>query len=261
MSEDTFDKESKAPSESVREAITRERNLLRRASASGEHFWVSTYPFFDTSLLLSRVRSLANLEETEDRVSDDVWANLTIFDCDGEKINSVVVGFNDRDVGIVELDPLLGGCKLESGMKYAHAVLSPMAKGVSAICRLTTQENASVVGPSFSVYPFLPGFFPISFEEGSGNYLAVVNYGDEEAIVRCRLFFGTRTPEVSIVVPGKGARFLGIEGEFPDCSERAKDKVVQAYIRLTTKSDSGLGVQLLTKSEGPRENSLFSTVA
>ncbi len=238
--------------------MTRERTSLKRSSNTGEHFWVASYPFFETSLCITPGR----LRQDDERQGEDSpRSEIDIYDCDGELINSLKFQFPENEVGLVELDPFLGACKLESGLKHAHLVVRSQVKGVSHQCRMISQEHAAILGPTFSMFPVLPVFFPVTFESGKSHLVVMVNYGLEPAPVRCRLFFGSRTPEVVVQVPGNGARIIGIEGEFSDCAEKAQEKSIQSYLRLTTRSESGVGCQLIERSEGVKESNAFYSLA
>lgn len=238
-----------------REILSRERASMRRQNPDGEHFWVASYPFFDTSLIITPPQLPA------DEVKDKTWSVIDVYDCDGTKVNSVEVTFDPDAVATLQLDPFMGSCKLESGFKTAHIAARTELPGVKHRCRIVSHEHACLMGPSFSVLPVMPAFFPVSFAPGKQNFITAVNYGSAESSLRIRLFFGTRTPEALFSIPAMGARIISLEAEFADCADRAADRSMQAYIRLTSKLDAGFGVQLLERSEGPKETNLFYSLA
>lgn len=238
-----------------REQLSRERASMRRQNQDGEHFWVASYPFFDTALIITPPVLVSS------DVQSDRWSQVDVYDCDGAQVNSVAVTFDPDSVATLQLDPLMGSCKLESGFKVAHIAAKSQLPGVKHRCRVVSHEHACLMGAGFSVLPIMPAFFPISFAPGKQNFITAVNYGPNEAAVRVRLFFGTRTPEILCTVPGMGARIISLETEFQDCAERATERSLQAYIRVTTKSDVGFGVQLLERTEGPKETNLFYSLA
>lgn len=251
---------SERKEQSFRETLSRERASLKRSSHTGEHFWIASYPFFETSLCVTPALKIVSDNELQS-INQTCRSEIDIYDCDGDHVNSLSLQFPDSEVGLIEMDPFLGACKLESGLKHAHIVVRSQAPGVSHQCRLVSNDHATIVGPTFSIFPVMPTFFPVTFEDSKSHLVVIVNYGAEPAAVRCRLFFGSRTPEIVVNIPGNGSRVLGIEGEFADCSSKAQDRSIQAYVRLTTRSDQGLGCQLIERSDGVKETNLFYSLA
>ena len=228
---------------------------MTRVNEDGEHFWIATYPFVDTSLIITPPENIPSAEE------EDVWSSIKIFDCDGELVNSVDLRFAPKEVGSISLDPLMGACKLESGFKAAHVVAKALKPAVRHQCRVISQDHAWLSGPTFLVYPTQMTFFPVSFTPLRQNYVSAVNLSDEEGALRVRLYFGSRTPEVLITIPPRGARIICVEHEFSECMEKVGDKTLQGYLRFSTKIEKGIGVQLLEKTEGPKEMSFYYSVA
>lgn len=230
--------------------VFRRRVPAKSGSPAGEHFWVSTYPFFESTLFC--VPAPSSLEPSH--------ASLKIFDCDGALVNEAALSYGAGKVGVVELDAFLGGCKLESGLKHAHVIASG-SSNVSFFCQLHAREAGAILGSTLNVYATQPAFYPITLSEERRNFVTVVNHGETASTIRCRLFCGSRTPEISVLVPGYGARIIGVESEFADCGVKAGEKQLQAYVRFSTKGESGLGVQLVERFSGSKENNFYQSVS
>ena len=223
-----------------------------------QHFWVSSYPFFESTLFIvpSPSESIdSTLSASERRCS----AELFIYDSDGAEINKVKVEFPAGRVYILEVDPLLGSAKFESGLKHAH-VVAHLNEGAAAFCRVHTRDAAAGIGESHQIDSTQATFFPLTISTDRANILCIVNQEATEATVRCRLFFGKRSPEASWTIPGNASRVVSIESEFAEYVGVEHGDQVQAYLRLTTKSGN-LGVQLLERTDGPKETGFYTSVS
>ena len=213
------------------------------------HFWVSAYPYFDSSLISVQSIDSAN--------SDRAQIRLDFLDADGRPFNEVSLSYDQRETGILELEPFMSGCKLESGMKHAHLVVrSP--KNVRHQLRIHTREAVSFLGALAPLNRVAVPCLPIWFSERRSNFLSVINQSEIVAQVKCRLFFGSRSPELVINIPPLGIRLIHLESQFPEIS--AKERGVQAYARLVTLNEASCGVQFLECAEGPNGANLFSSV-
>lgn len=246
---DTASSESET-SEGTAKILPMPPQNLSRGRDQGQHFWISTLPFFDCALFILSHASATTPSETA----------ISVYDPDGTLINSLEFSSPPGEVGMVELEQFLGCCKLESGMKHAH-LLVRSDPGTRAVLRMHSHDSGCIMGPMTQVLMHRGTFFPISFAEDKSSFIALVNYSNEPSVLRCRLFQGTRTPEISISVPPRGARFFGLESEFSDCTAKGSDKAINGYVRLTTKSEGGLGVQLIERTDGLKGNSLFNSVS
>jgi hypothetical protein len=225
------------------------------------HFWVSTFPYFESTLVITPPISATAATSSK----------LLFYDADGQLVNESIIETGAQSVTQLELDQFLGGCKLESGLKHAHLVVqSPLGSGHH--CRIHGREYAALLGEPFPISAAKAGFFPLTFSADRSSLLAIINFGAAEANLRCRLFLGKRCPEVVWSIPALGSRVINLEVEFreyTESKETARTQVqtgtreaqgAQAYLRVTTKS-SGLGVQLIERSEFSVEQGIFSSLA
>lgn len=216
------------------------------------HFWVGSSEYFETTLFTMPVVS-SNPHRA-------FQSTISIFDPDGALINRLEVECPVSRIGVLEMAPLLGSCKLEAGIRHAHVeVVTEGAAG--SVVRFHTKEGAAVAGHPQQVTSSIGAFFPITFSDERRSLISVVNFGETPAQLRCRLFLGTRVPEFTADIPARGARLLSVEGEFDEYVSLLKEPETQGYLRLTTRSEAGLGVQLLEQTRGTKEFGIFNTVS
>lgn len=214
------------------------------------HLWVCSYPYVDSTLFLVPPATLAG---------GTAQTSITVYDADGNVANEVALEFPFNQVGIVELESIMGGCKLEAGMKHGHAVVqSPL--GYSHFCRLHTREGAALTGAPAGLTADHSSFFPITFDEGRQYFLSFVNETRSTVNVKCRLFCGKRSPETLLTVPPLGARVVHVETEFPDYAGGETGKQLQGYVRISTKSEGRVGVQLIERHATKADGGVFCAV-
>ncbi len=218
------------------------------AQSNSKHFWISTFPFFETTLFL--VPPPAPIATT-------FLSRIDLFDADGMLINQVTLEVPAQNVYVVELDPLLGPCKLEQGIKHAHMVVSTPG---AAYCRVQGRENGSLLGEPALVNATRATFFPLTFELGRSNLLCVINRNEYEASLRGRLFVGRRSPEIGWTIPAKASRVFNIETQFSEFIEIEEDQLVRGYVRLSTKAGD-IGVQLVERTPGSREHGIYGAMS
>lgn len=222
-------------------------------SGVSSHFWVSTFPYFETTLVITP--PLYSLPLFSSTSSSSITSRLFFYDADGKLINDSSLETSSGAVSMLELDQFLGGCKLESGLKHAHLIVRSPA-GTGHHCRIQGREYAAMLGEPFRISAAKAGFFPVTFSTDRSNLLTLINYSMEEANLRCRLFLGKRCPEVVWSIPALGSRVINIEVEFREYAEAKEGQQLQAYLRVTTKSN-GLGAQLVERSESSSEQGAF----
>ena len=174
-------------------------------------------------------------------------------------MNEVTITFPSEEIYVVELEPLLGSCKLESGLKHAHAEVI-VERGGFASCRVHTRDSAAIVGEPKVITPAMASFIPITLGAGRVNLILLLNRGEQEGVFRARLFFGKRSPEATWVIPPRGSRVVMVEAEFSSYISLEKGEQVQAYVRLSTKSGE-LGVQTLERTEGGKEEAFYASIS
>ncbi len=222
------------------------------------HFWISSYPFFESTLILLP-GSPRTLDAPKPIDGQRMSVALRVYDADGALVNDAQLEFPSNELQFFELEPLLGACKLESGMKHAHLVVES-EEGTGVYCRMHTRESAALLGEPISVTPTQGTFFPLTFASDRANLLCLVNRGESEATLRCRLFVGKRSPEASWAVPAFASRVVNVEAEFREYALTEEGAQLQAYLRLGTKAGD-LGVQLIERTDGPKEAGFFTAVS
>lgn len=216
------------------------------------HFWVASYPFFETTLFIvppDRQLPFAQPSDTE----------IQVFDPDGELINKVNFSFPNNQIGTLEVDQLLGACKLESGFKHAHLIIKSPS-GTRHLCRLHAQERATFLGQPVTVTEEQGIFFPLTFAINRTSLLCLINYQNELARVRCRVLSGTRSPEQVLTVPAWGARAFVVESLFPEISQVEDGRRKISYLRIFSKEEQKVGAQLLERINCGDGRFIYSSV-
>jgi len=214
------------------------------------HFWVCTYPFLQTVLFVARPSVSSGNQPS----------HLLLFDADGALINEARLDFPTGDVGILELEDLLGACKLESGMKHGH--LEIRSAPFSRHClRLFTREGACFEGEPAIVSSRKGAFVPVVFAPERSCLLVFVNHGAGTASLKCRLYCGKRTPETTFSVPAFGSRVLSVAALFPEFSAQEGFSYLQGYFRITSMDDCICGVQLLEVSGSSNETGIPGSIS
>lgn len=233
------------------EASERLRTGLRYSA----QFWVSSSPFFETVLFLSP--GLAP-QDAEAASISSVNYSVKLYDADGALVNEIAYQVAPTQVGILELHTLMEAVKYESGIK--HGWVDVVSECPSKIyCRLHARSVATLMGELHSIGSQQRVCFPLSLGQHRSSYLAVVNFSKETSAVRCKLFVGKRSPEILLSIPGSGSRLISLDAEFPEYKELT-ESIVQGYVRVSPRSDSPFGVQLIERSEGSKDDGLFGTL-
>ena len=211
------------------------------------HFWVCSSPFFETALI-SALSADGNSGSP---------AQLRFFDADGQLVNEVSIEAQPGQVSVLELDPLMGPCKFQSGLRHAHLEIDTPVRLVHQ-CRIHSGEGASMLGELVPVFNTRRVFVPLVFSASSSATVVLVNLGAEEAQVRGRLFCGTRSPEAVWTVAPRAVRLVNAGVEFAAYYEAGAEKRVQAYLRLGVRGDYQVGVQLVDRCSGSKEGNYFT---
>jgi hypothetical protein len=246
------------------------------------HFWVCTYPYFDSSLFILPPLYPSELSGGQQFKGDDnAQASLaisvvTVYDPDGEVINSVRFAAKGSAVGMIELGPLFGACKMQSGMKFGQVIVrspkyfSHRIRLMNTVCGAVLSEGRQIVSSDrrdvFGSQVFGGGLigvanFPINLGKGRQSIITLVNRSSEETIVRCRLVLGKRSPEVDCRIPGFGSRVLHLESVFSFLVQIPNEKTIQSYLRLSLKQGEAIGVQIIERNLAQGESEYFVAVA
>lgn len=213
------------------------------------HFWVCTYPYFQSTLVLVPV-SPENLPQS---------VSLHLYDPDGATLNEITLSCGELSPMMFEIDPFLEAAKLESGLKHAHLKIESDAP-IKTFVRYHTAESACVVGPCVTAVDGLSRFFPLTVSENRENVFVVLNSSPEKVSVRCRLYRGNRKPEHILSIPAFGVRLVSIESVFREYFDPGEKLIQQCYVRIGTRAHEPLAVQLLERNILEGDKSLFSLV-
>jgi len=217
-----------------------------------DHFWIGSQPYFNPYLIVFPQEDGFEPSET----------HLDLFDPDGELFNAAKIIVDTPRVQCISLEPFLSACKVESGMKHCHLRASSSA-GTEVFCRLHAQAQTTLLGKAQFLNETLPGFFPLTIEEGVTNMLALMNTEDAIGTLKLRLYVGNRNPEVSISLAPNGMSLIHLEHEFKEVVEGLGQKTgrlatYQGYVRIASKSS--VAVQMLTKETVAQDQPHFSAL-
>lgn len=235
------------------------------------HFWVASNPFFEGSLILTPFPSEIT-PSTEDL--NGATSTIEMFDPDGGLVNKLSV---TRDGGypmVLELDSLMEGCKLESGIRHGHLIVTS-PPGIRAMARLHNRGGATIINPVVPLTQDHAVFSPVALGPHRSSLVAIINFGAQEASVRCRLMLANRSPDMTCNIPPFGARLICVEREFQDVlvsgfgkrrSEEGKEleeaiPEVRAYIRMGSRTEQSVGVQYIEGVERGDSGMVFSATS
>ena len=214
------------------------------------HFWVAAPPLFSTTLF---VGTSSDVEQ-----KSQARSVIEIFDVEGTKVNTVEVEFPAGEVGVIEMEPFVAGLKMQGGVAHGHlSISSPL--GTRHLCRQSIGGNVALYQDPVPVRQKESSFVPVVVGGRREHMVALVNHGAEEGQIACRLFYGNRSPEWTVTVPGNGSRLLFLEGDFLATSDdRVWEKgAVQAYVRFSGKQTSPIAAHIIERSmaESPEHDS------
>jgi hypothetical protein len=205
-------------------------------------FWVSTYPFFESTLCVVPPVPLQAINDAGFPI------DVAIYDPDGAELNSARLVASPIQPTTIDLDQFLGGCKIESGLKHAQVVVTSAA-GSLHTCRIHSRESGSFMGPMMWFNNDRAAFLPVTFSVERSYLAAFSNGTTAETAVRCKLICGKRAPETILTLPPRGSRIVSLSSTFPEFASVEGAATTQAYLRLTTRSEGGVGVQLIERTE------------
>lgn len=210
-------------------------NVDAEVKPTESHFWVACDDNFNSSLVFTPSIEVDNNEHI-----------VIVYDASGERVSETKISFPENKLGYFELDSILGECKNFQGMRQAHIhVLSQ--PGAKHQCIVKGKKDKCMVSSVQSLNRNKVAFFPLRISPESKNIIAVHSFTRPPATVKCRLFTGTRTPEIEFKVNENGAISKEIETEFEDYLDLSSSKPLQAYVRIITNSSAELGIKLIEK--------------
>lgn len=181
--------------------------------------------------------------------------DITLYDPDGFRLNQVKASFDTSGVGVLELEALLAGCKLESGLKHCHVVIH-CPEGGEVLARLQSREGACLMAEPMTIDGNAKVFLPVTLMKEGVSLLCLINQGEKEANLRVKFFCGSRSPEVVWVVPSYGSRVFEIGREFADYFDASAAEMTQAYVRLGVRGEYSIGAQLIERLPTPNAESI-----
>jgi hypothetical protein len=207
------------------------------------HFWVAAPPLYSSTLLVASGGDASGQVRTKTQVE--------IFDMDGTQVNSVEVEFPSAEVGFIELEPFTAALKMQGGVAHGHLkVTSP--EGARHIFRQTIGSSVVLYQDPVPVASREHSFIPVVIGGRREHMVVLVNGGEEEGQIACRLFYGNRSPEWTLTVPGNGSRVLSLENELlASADQKVWEKgALQAYIRLSGKHQSPIAGHIIERTLG-----------
>lgn len=228
---------------------------LAALAGTPQHIWAATYPFIDSVLFISQ----ASLPPGSGHLPT-VDAIIQAFDPDGDCINEIFLNVPLTPVCAFPVDQFLESCKLEGGIKHAHLVVRTNLQS-RVLCRLQSNQGAVLLGEPTKIFGEQATFFPIQVSANQTTIFPLLNYGNTPAVVRCRLYIGKRSPETSLVIPPRGCRVLNIKSDFEDFFPEASERPTQAYVRLSTRSDRPVGIQMIETIPAKESGILLTAVS
>ena len=213
-----------------------EFSIVNRSS-----FWVVTYPACESVLFI--VPTVEALQYSGDR---ERTTRVEVYDSDGDLVNTVVARFPATGLGLLEMSPFLGGCKLDSGFKHGRIVVESDFP-CQHFTRIQSRDSAVLAGELLSLESQRPLAMPFVADGKRSSVIVLVNEGPTEAEVRLKLYLSTRSPEVRQMIPPGGARLVLMERVFSECLEGDSAKTGRGYVKLTTAHTCSIGVQLVER--------------
>jgi len=220
-------------------------------SISQHHFWIASGPFIESTLILAP----APLQG--ERMP--CGGSLKFFDADGSLVNESEVQLTNEKIAVFELAQFLSSCKLESGIRHGHLFLESSG-GLSPHVRFHTKDQAFFSESSCLISQHKSNFFPVTISPHQTSMLCLVNHGQSEVEVRCRLLFKKRSPETNITIPPMGAYLMSVDAEFADYIA-SDSRTINAYLRIGIKGDGKAGVNLLQKMKLDNDRESYSMVS
>lgn len=211
--------------------------------AQTAHFWVTTSPFFSTSLLF---------EPLEDAVI------VRLYDPDGNQFNELMVNFESNLPGLLDLEPCMASCKFESGLKHARVEVSS-TKPITVMARIHSRDWAGVCREAIPCSALRKAIVPFFCQSERTSIIAVLNRMEVPVEVRARLFIANRSPEVTWKIPALGCRFIDTKLEFEEVIEQSSE-IAQGYVRLSVIGDEEVFIQSFEVGGSPKQPRYFSFI-
>jgi hypothetical protein len=192
------------------------------------HFWMVTYPFFDSVLLIATG-------------PEDVPIEFKIYDVDGALTAETTLKFSAQTTTPLKFDELMSGCKMESGIKHAHVAARPKNAAFLSL-QIESVEWSTPISPMRTVLAGAPIFAPFVVEKERAWIGGLVNINPVETLVRVRSIVSKTISEAQITVPGFGVRTISA-ALFANHQEWEEGF---GYLKLSVRgADEQIGVQVI----------------
>lgn len=239
------------------------------------HFWVTSQPFCDAVLFLTPQQIPVDPDISTPEFSPAI---IRIFDCDGGVVNEAQCGSANGAPVVFELDALLEGCKLESGLRHGHLMIEHDSS-MRPTLRLQNRGGAVLSAASMPVDGDRAMFSPVTLAPERASLLTIVNFGAAAAEVRVRLMVGNRNPDMLHTVPPFGSRVICLEQEFraaltQDFNKASSRRAVPAtpgaqepfaetrgYVRVSVRNGQTVGIQLVESIDRGEQGTVFNALS
>jgi hypothetical protein len=219
--------------------------------SSSRHFWIVASKMMQSSLVVIP-RGGEGSEESS--------ARLQVFDADGDRCNDTTLKHPRCQSMLFECEPLLEGCKVESGFRHAHLAVET-TPGTTAYVRYTSNTMAVMVQPFAGISAERPGCIPVHLSAQLSSVASVTNLDSEPIDVKVRLVLAKRSPETVWRIPANGVRLFDVGAEFAPMLGEDSSRDVRGYLRLSLRTPARAGVQLLTRNEKDASKEFFQVVS
>jgi hypothetical protein len=184
--------------------------------------------------------------------------SLRLFDSDGAVANTLNLELS-KFPAVVSLEMLVAGVKRDSGFRHGQMQIQHSSTA-SVTVHMHSNASAVALPPTTELAPGANFFMPVSFGANKTPLLTLVNGGENEAVVKLRLFCGNRMPELMVSIPPRGSRVVALGTEFSEYTAFSADKEVHGYVRLHLKSEGSVGVSFLEVNGSAAAEAIFSVV-
>lgn len=218
------------------------------AHSATSHLWFCEYPSFSTQLLF--------FAHNQSQLA--VPSTVSVYDADGFFINEAKVAFGQDNIGTFDLEVLTAGCKLESGLKHGHLVVTtpPLVFQQS---RLVSMRDAWINNAAKVVNRRRELFYPLRFAPDRSAFLALVNQTEEVAELRVRAFCGSRSPRTDLHIPAMGARVFNLDTVFPEYGY-LEDQALNAYVRISSRAGGSVSCFFMERLLDKVDSDIFQAV-
>lgn len=238
-----------------------EQHMSGENQVKRQSFWICSGPLFETTLFIIPSVPI-NPETGEYLITEKVSPfslSLSIFDADGRAVSDSQISISRFGPVALELEHWMESVKTEGGFRHGTLVVEGQV-GWHAELRLHSIKSATFMSPQIPFSNASGTFVPISLSPERSHLIVLSNPGKEETNVRCRFYLTKRNPEHSVSIPARGSRVVGVEAAFAEYLDELGVESQQSYLRLTTRCESEIGVQIIERTASKRETGIFGAI-